>query len=158
MYISDGHLWSDHWKVIKVRGFVQNINLAIGRCALDKTTNVITNNYFVLRRERGRMEHMEFLYCHVWPWQPDPLTFLWRFLHLHRIPKLWPYAMPRLLKYSKMSVFFNSKPFYVKIWNTFFFLSDNWSSVAHVFPFEMENGTEPFGTGECFKAVTIQFN
>ncbi len=30
--------------------------------------------------------------------------------------------------------------------------------MAHVFPFEMENGTEPFGTGECFKAVSIHFN
>lgn len=28
------------------------------------------------------------------------------------------------------------------------FFSDDWNSVAHVFPFEMENGTEPFGTGE----------
>lgn len=31
--------------------------------------------------------------------------------------------------------------------------SDDWNSVAHVFPFEMENGTEPFGTGKCFKFI-----
>lgn len=53
------------------------------------------------------------------------------------------------------------KPFCVILCHSelFFFLSpDDWNSVAHVFPFEMENGTEPFGTGECFKAVSIHFS